>query len=72
MLWFVSEKGSVIAKADDLKRRIESQKQLALEATAENERRRKEQVKVVVTEQQAIELAAARQLIHRRSCGGQA
>jgi hypothetical protein len=66
MLWFVSERGSVIAKADDLKRRIESQKQLAQEAKDEQERRKKLDVKVQVTEQQAIELAAARQLIQRK------
>jgi hypothetical protein len=66
MLWFVSQKGGVIAKADDLKRRIESQKQLAQEAKTEQERRNREEVKVVVTEQQAIELAAARQLIQRK------
>ena len=66
MLWFVSEKGSVIARADDLKRRIESQKTLAAEATAELDRRKKDEVRVVVTEQQAIELASARQLIQRK------
>ena len=66
MLWFVNEKGGVIAKADDLKRRTESQKQLAQEAKDTQERRKKEDVKVVVTEQQAIELAAARQLIQRK------
>jgi hypothetical protein len=66
MLWFVSERGSVIAKADDLKRRIESQKQLAEEAKAEQDRRKREEVKVVLNEQQAIELASARQLIQRK------
>ena len=66
MLWFVSERGSVIAKADDLKRRIESQKQLAEEAKTEQDRRKREEVKVVLNEQQAIELASARQLIQRK------
>lgn len=66
MLWFANEKGSVIVRADDLKRRIDSQKQLAKEATDDLERRKKEQVRVVVTEPQAIELAAARQLIQRK------
>jgi hypothetical protein len=66
MLWFVGEKSNVLAKSDELKRRIESQKQLAQEAAIEQDRRKKEQVKVVVTEQQAIELAAARQLIQRK------
>jgi hypothetical protein len=66
MLWFANEKGAVIVKADALKSRIESQKKLADEATAELDRRKKEEVKVVVTEQQAIELASARQLIRRK------
>lgn len=66
MLWFANEKGSVIVRADDLKRRIDSQKQLVKDATDEQDRRKKEQVRVVVTEPQAIELAAARQLIQRK------
>jgi len=66
VLWFANEKGSAIVRADDLKRRIDSQKQLVKEATDEMERRKKQQVKVVVTEPQAIELAAARQLIQRK------
>jgi Tfp pilus assembly protein PilN len=66
MLWFVSEKSGVIAKADAVKSRIESQKKLADEATADLDRRKKEEVRVVVTEQQAIELASARQLIQRK------
>jgi hypothetical protein len=66
MLWFVSEKSGVIAKADAVKNRIESQKKLADEATADLDRRKKEEVRVVVTEQQAIELASARQLIQRK------
>lgn len=66
VLWFASEKGSLTVRADDLKRRIDSQKQLVKEATDDLERRKKAQVKVVVTEPQAIELAAARQLIQRK------
>jgi hypothetical protein len=66
ILWFVNEKASVIARADDVKRRIESQKQVVQDALAEMERRKKEDVKVVVTEPQQIELAAARQLIGRK------
>lgn len=66
VLWFANEKGSMVVRADDLKRRIDSQKQLVREATDDQERRKKEQVKVVVTEPQAIELAAARQLIQRK------
>lgn len=66
VLWFANEKGGMVVRADDLKRRIDSQKQLVKEATDDLERRKKEQVKVVVTEPQAIELAAARQLIQRK------
>lgn len=66
MLWFANEKGSAIVRADDLKRRIDSQKALVKEATDDLERRKKEQVQVVVTEQQAIELASSRQLIQRK------
>ena len=66
ILWFVNEKASVIARADDLKKRIDSQKQLVQDNAAERDRRKKEEVKVVVTEQQEIELAAARQLIGRK------
>lgn len=56
----------MIARADDLQRRIDSQKQLVKDATDELERRKKTEVKVVITEQQQIELAAARQLIGRK------
>src|SRR5438067_1633883 len=66
ILWFVNEKAGVIARADDVKKRIDSQKQLFQDAVAERDRRKKEEVKVVVTEQQEIELAAARQLIGRK------
>ena len=65
-LWVVGEKTSVIARADDLQRRIESQKQLVKDATDELERRKKTEVRVAVSEQQQIELAAARQLIGRK------
>lgn len=65
-LWVVGEKTSVIARADELQRRIESQKQLVKDATDELERRKKTEVRVVITEQQQIELAAARQLIGRK------
>lgn len=66
ILWFANEKASVIARADDLQHRIDSQKQDVQEALAEKERRKKEDVRVVVTEPQQIELAAARQLIGRK------
>jgi len=61
-----AEKKSVIANAESVKQRIESQRKIAEDAKSEQERRKKEAQKIVVTEQQAIELAAARQLIQRK------
>lgn len=66
MLLIVTEKSRVIVRADELRQRIDGQKQLALEAAKEQERRKKEQTKVVVTDEQAVQLAAARQLIQRK------
>ena len=66
LLWISSEKSRVIAKADDTKQRIEGQKQLVADKTREQDRKKQEQQKIVVSEQQAMELAAARQLIQRR------
>jgi hypothetical protein len=66
LLWITSEKSRVIAKAGETKQRIDGQKQLVAEKTLEQERKKHEQHQIVVTEQQAMELAAARQLIQRR------
>ena len=66
LLWITSERSRVIAKAEDTRQRIEGQKQLVEAKTREQERRKQAEQKVVVPEQQAIELAAARQLIQRR------
>lgn len=66
LLWITSEKSRVIAKAGETKQRIDGQKQLVAEKTLEQERKKREQHQIVVTEQQAMELAAARQLIQRR------
>jgi hypothetical protein len=66
LLWITSEKSRVIAKAEDTKQRIDGQKQLVAEKTREQEQKKQERQKIVVTEQQAMELAAARQLIQRR------
>jgi len=65
-LWMAAEKNRVIAKAENVKQRIEGQRKLAEDAKAEQERRKKEAQKIVVTEQQATELAGARQLIQRK------
>ncbi|HEY3136602.1 MAG TPA: hypothetical protein VGL29_11300 [Blastocatellia bacterium] len=65
-LWMAAEKNRVIARADNVKERIESQKKLAEDAKVEQERRKSEAKKIVITEQQTTELAAARQLIQRK------
>src|SRR5712692_9663999 len=65
-LWMAAEKNRVIARADNVKQRIEGQRKLADEAKAEQERRKKEAQKIVITEQQTTELAAARHLIQRK------
>ncbi|MFY9557252.1 MAG: hypothetical protein WAV20_18300 [Blastocatellia bacterium] len=64
--WIAGEKSRVIAKASETKQRIEGQKQMAADAILEQERRKQEQQKIVLTERQALELAAARQLIARK------
>jgi len=65
-LWMAAEKNRVIARADNVKQRIEGQKKLAEDAKVEQERRKKEAQKIIITEQQTTELAAARQLIQRK------
>ena len=65
-LWMTAEKSRVIAKQTELTQRIEGQKQAANEAAEEQERRKREQVKVVLTDQQAMQLASARRLIQRK------
>jgi ribosome-binding factor A len=65
-LWIAAEKGHVVAQETEVKRRIEGQKEAAEEAKREQERRKQTQQKTNVTEQQALQLAAARQLIQRK------
>ena len=62
-----AEKGRVLAKQTELTQRIESQKQAAKDAVDEQERRKREQQKIVLTEQQATQLASARRLIQRKA-----
>lgn len=66
LLWITNEKGRVIASETNTKQLIAGQKQAADDAKRERERRTTEDAKIVVTEQQAIQLAAARQLIERK------
>ena len=65
-LWIATEKDRVLAKESDVKLQIDGQRQAALEAKLEQERRSRSEQKIVVTEQQALQLAAARQLIQRK------
>jgi len=65
-LWMTSEKSRVIARQIELTQRIEGNKTAAAEAVREQERRKLEQQKIVLTEQQATQLASARQLIQRK------
>lgn len=66
-MWAVTERSVVSAKAGQIKQRIESQKALADARRADREKRESEQVKTVINEQEAVELASARRLILERS-----
>ncbi|HSO76481.1 MAG TPA: hypothetical protein VLU47_16735 [Blastocatellia bacterium] len=66
-MWAVTERSVVSAKAEQIKQRIEGQKALADAKRAEREKRESEQVKTVITEQEALELASARRLILEKS-----
>lgn len=65
-LWMTAEKGRVLAKQTEVKQRIDSQRESFEEATLEQERRKREQQKTMLTEQQAIQLASARQLLQHK------
>jgi hypothetical protein len=65
-LWMTAEKSRVIAKQIEVKQRIAGQKQAVEDANREQERRKREQQKIVLTEQQALQLASARQLLQRK------
>jgi hypothetical protein len=63
----MTERSVVSAKAEQVKQRIESQKALADARRAEREKKESEQVKIVINEQEALELASARRLILQKS-----
>ena len=67
LLWISAEKGRVIAKANEVRLRIDGQKLALEEAKREEDRRKKEQQKTVITEKETMQLAAARQLIDRKA-----
>jgi Tfp pilus assembly protein PilN len=62
-LWIATEKDRVLAKETELKLRIDGQRQAAIDAKLEQDRRNRSVQKIVATDQQALQLAAARQLI---------
>jgi hypothetical protein len=66
LLWIGAEKGRVMAKAERTRQRIEDQKALAEDARREIERRKQAEQKIVVTDQQKMQLASARLLIQRK------
>ena len=65
-LWMNTEKSRVLAKQTEIIQRMEGQKQALKEALEEEQRRKQLQQKTVLTEQQAIQLASARQLINKK------
>lgn len=65
-LFMTSEKSRVIARQTEIKQRIDGQKTAVDEAKAEQERRKLADRKVVLNEQQAMQLASARKLIQRK------
>lgn len=67
VLWIGSEKNRVLAEQTRIKQRIEGQREAYEDALREQEKRKQEMQKVVVTEQQSMELASARQLIQRKA-----
>jgi hypothetical protein len=66
-LWIATEKDRVLAKQTELKLQIEGQRQSAIDAKLEQERRSQSEQKIVATEQQAVQLAGARQLIQLKT-----
>lgn len=65
-LWMISEKSRVVARQTEVSHRIETQREEVADALREEERRRLEQVKIVLSDDQKMQLASARQLIHRK------
>ena len=65
-LFMSTEKSRVIAKQIEVKQLIDGQKAAVDAATEELERRKLEQRKIVLSEQQAIQLASARKLIQHK------
>jgi Tfp pilus assembly protein PilN len=66
-LYVSAERTRVSAEADSLQDRIESLKKQAQAIKQEDEKRSQQQQKVVITDEQRMQLASARLLIGRRS-----
>ena len=62
----ISEKSRVVARQTEVSHRIDTQREEVADALREQERRRLEQVKIVLSDDQKMQLASARQLIHRK------
>ncbi|HWN98743.1 MAG TPA: hypothetical protein VNS63_05675 [Blastocatellia bacterium] len=66
-LWVAAEHAQVSAKVENLKLRIENQKALVEAAKAERDKKEREQPKIVLSEQDKLELASARRLLQDKS-----
>lgn len=67
VLWIGSEKSRVLAEQTRVRQRIEGQREAYQQAILEQETHKREMEQVVVTEQQQLELASARQLLQRKA-----
>lgn len=66
-LWIIADKSRVSARADDLAQRIKEQEAQVELLRAEQEKNKKVEVPVVLTEQDQLQLASARQIIARKA-----
>jgi len=66
-LWIIADKSQVSARADDLERRIKEQEAQVELLRAEQEKSKKVETPVVLTEQDQLQLASARQIVARKA-----
>ncbi len=66
-LWVIADESQVSARADDLERKIKDQESQVELLRAEQERNKKVEVPVVLTEQDQLQLASARQIVARKA-----
>jgi hypothetical protein len=67
LLWIASEKSRVLAKQTETRQRIEGQRAAYEQVLRDQELRKQQMEKVVVTEEQSVQLASARLLIERKA-----